>query len=366
VGAQRIRQAFNLAKKTAPAIIFIDEIDAIGGSRQGRGEEHSRTTVNQLLVEMDGFNSADNVIVIAATNSPETLDHALTRPGRFDQQIVMPLPDTEGRREIIEHYMKKIKHFGPDVDPVIIARGTSGCSGADLFNILNTAAIEASKLSSNTSISMNDIEKAKDKIFMGSENKSRVLPEEIRKSTAYHEGGHALVALKTKGAMPIHKATILPRGNALGMVTQLPEDDRFMQTYRELVAELDVCMGGRVAEEIVYGSENVSTGAYSDFQQAKSIATKMVQAYGMSEVGPVDTRNIDPRLLSKDLKNKVNEEIDRILQESYSRTKQLLQTNRKDLDTLAKALLEYDTLSKDEIVAILSGKKLQKLKRAGS
>jgi ATP-dependent metalloprotease len=313
VGARRVRDLFAQAKKDAPCIVFIDEIDAVGGTRRINRDSSSamRMTLNQLLVEMDGFSSSQGLIVIGATNFPEVLDPALVRPGRFDRQVVVPLPDVQGRKEILDLYISKVK-AAEDVDSLVLARGTPGCSGADLANIVNVAAIEA-VLRGKTEISMELMEYAKDKVMMGSERKSAFLTEEVRKMTAYHEGGHAIVAFYTEGAMPIHKATIIPRGQALGMVHMLPENDQYSVSRKQLLAQLDVSMGGRVAEEMIFGHDNVSTGASSDIQNATRIAKSMVTAYGMSdELGAVDL-NSDKENISPDMKKRIDEEVRKIL-----------------------------------------------------
>ena len=258
VGARRVRELFSAAKKASPCIIFIDEVDAIGGTRKMKDHQAMRMTLNQLLVELDGFNPNDGIIVIGATNFPELLDKALVRPGRFDRQVVVPLPDLNGRKQIIDMYISKIT-CAPDVDTLVLARGTAGCSGAELDNLINMAAIKASQ-ENKDAVSMAELEYAKDKILMGAERKSAFMAEEERRLTAYHEGGHALVALYTDGAHPIHKATIMPRGQALGMVHLMPEKDEYSVSRKQLLAQLDVCMGGRVAEEMIFGDENVTTG----------------------------------------------------------------------------------------------------------
>eukprot|EP00475_Leptophrys_vorax_P000429 TRINITY_DN10238_c0_g1_i1.p1 TRINITY_DN10238_c0_g1~~TRINITY_DN10238_c0_g1_i1.p1 ORF type:complete len:321 (-),score=75.05 TRINITY_DN10238_c0_g1_i1:45-1007(-) len=312
-------------------------------------------TVNQLLCELDGFSSADNVIVIGATNFAETLDPALVRPGRFDRQVHLPLPDIAGRKEIIDLYLQKFTGIGIDVKSEILAKGTPGCSGADLYNIINHAAIEASKSNSHV-LTMEHIEQAKDKVLMGPERKNQVMTDSQREAVAFHESGHALVALKTPGATPIHKATIIPRGQALGMVMQLPENDQYTRTYKQLLAEMDVCMGGRIAEELIYGKAEVSTGASSDFQQARRIASRMVQVYGMSpRLGPVDTENVEADLLSSETRDVIEEEIQRLLSESYARAKELIEKHSADLTTLAQALKRYETLSSEEIQQVLKG-----------
>ena len=285
VGSKRVRQLFSAAKKKTPCIVFIDEIDAVGTSRKAF-ETQSRKTLNQLLTEMDGFEQNEGIIVIAATNIPEQLDPALTRPGRFDRLIHVPNPDIGGRREILAHYLSD-KPVEADVDVESLARGTSGFSGAELFNLVNMACVQAA-VTGETTITSELLDWAKDRIVMGVERKSAVLTEESKRLTAYHEAGHAIVALRTPGAMPVHKATIVPRGSALGMVTQLPDKDETSITRKQLLARLDVCMGGRVAEELIFGKDEVTTGALSDLQQATRLATYMVGEVGLSSlVGPV-------------------------------------------------------------------------------
>ena len=285
VGWRRVRSLFSAAKKKGPCIIFIDEIDAVGGCRK-RWESHTRKTLNQLLVEMDGFEENQGIIVMAATNLPETLDPALTRPGRFDRHVAVDIPDYKGRKEILELYMKD-KPIASDVDAAAIARGSVGFSGADLYNLLNTAACAAAK-DGKDSIDALTNDASKDKILMGAERKSMLLSEESKKLTAYHESGHAIVALYTDAALPVQKATIMPRGRALGMVTQIPEKDETSISKEQLLAKLDVCMGGRVAEELIFGDNKVTTGARSDLQQATSLARHMVAECGMSEaIGPI-------------------------------------------------------------------------------
>lgn len=358
VGAKRVRELFAAAKKEAPCIIFIDEVDAVGGTRKMKEIQSMRATLNQLLVEMDGFEGSEGVIVVAATNFPELLDQALVRPGRFDKQVHIALPDVKGRKEIIELYLKKIV-AGPDVDPLVLARGTPGCSGADLSNIVNSAAVEAA-IRGMKQVSMEVLEYAKDKVLMGSERKSAIIPEPVRRKTAFHEGGHALVAIFTEGTMPIHKATIIPRGQSLGMVMQLPEGDQVMSTRKELLASMDVCMGGRVAEELIFGDENVSTGASSDFQQANRIARGMVSAYGMSDaLGKVVFSGNNPEP-SPEAQRLIETEVKKLTDESYERAKALLRMRFDELHLLANALLEYETLTEKEIRAVVRGESLNR------
>ncbi|KAI3875635.1 hypothetical protein MKX03_026038 [Papaver bracteatum] len=353
VGARRVKDLFAAAKKCAPCIIFIDEIDAFGKSRNPKEQKHPET-LYQFLVELDGFKQNDGVIVIAATNFPESLDKALIRPGRFDRNVVVPLPDVEGRRQIMESYMSKVLSGG-DVDLSIISRGTSGLSGADLANMVNVAAIKAAKDGAKE-VSMADLEYAKDKIMMGSERKSAVISEKSRKVTAFHEGGHALVAIHTDGARPVHKATIVPRGMTLGMVAQLPDkDDETSITCKQMLAMLDVCMGGRVAEELIFGKSEVTAGAYSDFQQATSLARAMITKYGMSEKLGLVTHNYDDDGKSMSTKTRllIEKEVKELLDRAYSNAKTILTTHSIELHALANALLLKETLTGAQIKALL-------------
>ncbi|XP_047172228.1 ATP-dependent zinc metalloprotease FTSH 11, chloroplastic/mitochondrial-like [Vigna umbellata] len=347
VGARRVRSLFQAAKKKAPCIIFIDEIDAVGSTRK-QWEGHTKKTLHQLLVEMDGFEQNEGIILMAATNLPDILDPALTRPGRFDRHIVVPNPDVRGRQEILELYLQD-KPIADDVDVKAIARGTPGFNGADLANLVNVAAIKAA-VEGAEKVTAAQLEFAKDRIIMGTERKTMFISEESKKLTAYHESGHAIVALNTDGAHPIHKATIMPRGSALGMVTQLPSSDETSISKKQLLARLDVCMGGRVAEELIFGRDYVTTGASSDLHTATELAQYMVSNCGMSDaIGPVHIKERP----SSEMQSRIDAEVVKLLREAYDRVKALLKKHEKALHVLAHALLEYETLSAEEIRRIL-------------
>ncbi|GFR49889.1 hypothetical protein Agub_g11993, partial [Astrephomene gubernaculifera] len=323
VGARRVRDLFAAAKKHAPCIIFIDEIDAIGGNRNPKDQQYMRMTLNQMLVELDGFKATEGIIVVAATNFAEVLDKALVRPGRFDRHIVVPNPDVEGRKQILETHMQKIPKSS-DLDLSVIARATPGFSGADLANLVNVAALHAAKTGLKE-VGMRSMEYARDRIMMGAERKSAAVSERSRRLTAYHEGGHALVALLTEGADPVHKATIVPRGFALGMVSQLPEEDATSMSRRQMLARLDVCMGGRVAEELIFGPDDVTTGASSDLRMATALARAMVTKYGMSDrLGQVALDYEDGQSMSSETRAAVEEEVRKLVQGAYERAKNLL------------------------------------------
>jgi cell division protease FtsH len=373
VGASRVRDMFDQAKKSAPCIVFIDEIDAVGrhrGAGLGNGNDEREQTLNQLLVEMDGFEANEGIIIIAATNRPDVLDPALLRPGRFDRQVVVPRPDIDGREQILGVHMKKVP-LAPDVDPRVIARGTPGFSGADLANLVNEAALLAARRGKRL-VAMKEFEEAKDKVMMGTERKSMIMTEDEKRMTAYHEAGHAIVALHEPASDPIHKATIIPRGRALGMVMRLPERDNYSYHRDKMYANLAVSMGGRVAEEMIFGHDKVSSGAASDISYATSLARDMVTRWGMSDaLGPLQYADADEevflgysvnrqRQMSDDTARAIDKEIRRIVDEGYDRAKLVLTEQREKLETLAQALLEYETLSGDEINKVLAGEPIDR------
>lgn len=349
LGAKRVRELFEAAKKKSPAIIFIDEIDAIGGSRNLKDQSALKMTLNELLVQLDGFDENNGVIVIGATNFMESLDSALLRPGRFDKHVSVPLPDVGGRKEILEMYASKTK-LEQGVDLNVLARGTTGFSGADLYNLMNQAALKASVDGLNA-ITMQVLEFAKDKILMGAERKTAVITTETARCTAYHEAGHAIMAVLTEGALPIHKATIMPRGNSLGMVMTLPEGDQTSQSLKQMLAAMDVCMGGRVAEEVVFGAENVTSGASSDIMQATRIARAMVTKFGFSEqVGIVYHGGATgEEHASDETRANIDAEVKKLTDSAYHRTKSLLTKHSAQHKLLAETLLEYETLTGDEV-----------------
>ncbi|XP_004081220.1 ATP-dependent zinc metalloprotease YME1L1 isoform X2 [Oryzias latipes] len=356
VGASRIRNLFKEAKANAPCVIFIDELDSVGGKRiESPMHPYSRQTINQLLAEMDGFKPNEGVIVIGATNFAEALDSALVRPGRFDMQVTVPRPDVKGRTEILKWYLCKIK-VDPDIDPEIIARGTVGFTGAELENLVNQGALKAA-VDGKEMVTMKDLEFAKDKILMGPERKSVQIDKKNKTITAYHESGHAIVAYYTKEAMPINKATIMPRGPTLGHVSMLPENDRWSETRGQLLAQMDVSMGGRVAEELIFGNENITTGASSDFDGATKIAKMMVTRFGMSDKLGVMTYG-DVTKQSPETQAAIEQEVRALLKDSYERAKNILKTYSKEHKKLADALLRYETLDAKEIQMVLEGKPL--------
>nr|XP_020489312.1 ATP-dependent zinc metalloprotease YME1L1 isoform X2 [Labrus bergylta] len=356
VGASRIRNLFKEAKANAPAVIFIDELDSVGGKRiESPMHPYSRQTINQLLAEMDGFKPNEGVIVVGATNFAEALDNALVRPGRFDMQVTVPRPDVKGRTEILNWYLSKIK-VDPAVEAEIIARGTVGFSGAELENLVNQAALKAA-VDEKEMVTLKDLEFAKDKILMGPERKSVDIDKKNKTITAYHESGHAIVAYFTKDAMPINKATIMPRGPTLGHVSMLPENDRWSETRAQLLAQMDVSMGGRVAEELIFGDDYITTGASSDFDGATKIAKMMVTRFGMSDKLGVMTYG-DVTKQSPETQAAIEQEVRALLKDSYDRAKNLLKTYSKEHKTLADALLQYETLDAKEIQKVLEGKSL--------
>ncbi|MBB2160968.1 ATP-dependent zinc metalloprotease FtsH [Gluconacetobacter sacchari] len=374
VGASRVRDMFEQGKKAAPCIIFIDEIDAVGrhrGAGLGGGNDEREQTLNQMLVEMDGFESNEGVILIAATNRPDVLDPALLRPGRFDRQVVVPNPDVVGREKILRVHMRKVP-LASDVDPKVIARGTPGFSGADLANLVNEAALMAARLGKRT-VAMLEFENAKDKVLMGAERRSLVMSEDEKRMTAFHEGGHALVAILTPGADPVHKATIIPRGRALGLVMSLPEGDRYSKSRAKCLGELTLAMGGRAAEEIIFGADNVSNGASGDIKMATDLARRMVSEWGMSDklgmiaygdngqevfLGHSVTQN---KNVSEETVREIDDEIKRLIDSAYARARTMLIEHVEDLHRLANALLEYETLSGEEIRQVLRGEAIERV-----
>jgi cell division protease FtsH len=379
VGASRVRDMFEQGKKNAPCIIFIDEIDAVGrhrGAGLGGGNDEREQTLNQLLVEMDGFEANEGVILIAATNRPDVLDPALLRPGRFDRQVVVPNPDILGREKILKVHMRKVP-LAPDVDARVIARGTPGFSGADLANLVNEAALLAAR-SGKRVVTMADFEAAKDKVLMGAERRSMVMTEEEKELTAYHEAGHALVGLFVPGNDPLHKVTIIPRGRALGVTMNLPERDRYGFKKREITAKLAMMYGGRVAEELIYGPDNVTTGASNDIQQATNMARAMVTEWGMSDklgrlryvdnqeevfLGHSVTRS---QTISGETAKMIDNEVRRIIEEAEATARDVLTTHMEDLHKVTKALLEYETLSGAEVQAILDDEPIDRSDASGA
>jgi len=373
VGASRVRDMFEQGKKNAPCIIFIDEIDAVGRHRGfglGGGNDEREQTLNQLLVEMDGFSSNEGVIIIAATNRPDVLDPALLRPGRFDRQVVVPNPDLNGREAILKVHMQKLP-LSDDVDPRVIARGTPGFSGADLANLVNEAALIAAR-KDKVKVSMYDFEYAKDKVLMGAERRSMAMSDDEKKLTAYHEGGHALVALSMNASDPIHKITIIPRGRALGLVMRLPERDRVSMSRDKLEADLAVATGGRIAEGLIFGDDKITTGASSDIQQVTNIARRMVIEWGMSDkLGFISYSDDDHNVFlghsvpktsrfSEETNKLIDAEVKRIIDTAYHNAHTILKKRIDDLHKLATALLEYETLSGDEVIKVLKGEPLDR------
>ena len=372
VGASRVRDMFEQAKKNAPCIVFIDEIDAVGRSRGaglGNQNDEREQTLNQLLVEMDGFEANEGIIIVAATNRPDVLDPALLRPGRFDRQVVVPRPDIHGRVKILEVHMRKVP-LAPDVDGRVIARGTPGFSGADLANLVNEAALLAARRGKRL-VAMQEFEDAKDKVMMGTERKSMVMTEDEKKMTAYHEAGHAIVSIHEVASDPIHKATIIPRGRALGMVMRLPERDNYSYHRDKMHANLSVSMGGRVAEELIFGYDKVSSGASSDIQYATSLARDMVTQWGMSDaMGPLQYEERQEGYLgygmsqrsamSDETAQKIDAEIRKLVEGGHKRATDLLTEHNNQLHLLANALLEFETLSGEEINQLLETGKFER------
>ncbi len=369
VGASRVRDMFEQAKKQAPCIIFIDEIDAVGrhrGAGVGGGHDEREQTLNQLLVEMDGFQGSEGVIVVAATNRPDVLDPALLRPGRFDRQVFVGLPDVKGREQILRVHSRKVP-VADDVDVAIIARGTPGFSGADLANIVNEAALFAAR-ANKRSVDMEDFEKAKDKVIMGAERRSIVMSDEEKKNTAYHEAGHAIVGLEVPGHDPVHKITIIPRGRALGVTMYLPETDRYSHTKESLESRISSLFGGRIAEELIFGSNKVTTGASNDIQKATEIARNMVTKWGLSEkIGPLTLGDDDEEVflghsitrhkeLSEETSNVIDSEVRAIVSRNYQRAESILKSKIEFLHAMAEALLKYETIGVEQVQDIMEGK----------
>ena len=378
VGASRVRDMFEQGKKNAPCIIFIDEIDAVGrhrGAGLGGGNDEREQTLNQLLVEMDGFESNEGVILIAATNRPDVLDPALLRPGRFDRQVTIPNPDVVGREQILKVHMRKVQ-LGADVDARVIARGTPGFSGADLANLVNEAALLAARTGKRL-ITMGDFEAAKDKVLMGVERRSMVMSDDEKRLTAYHEAGHVLVALNVPGHDPLHKVTIIPRGRALGVTMSLPERDRYSYSKVELESRLAVAFGGRVAEELVFGADNVTTGAGNDIRTATAMARRMVTEFGFSgRLGPLRYADNQEEVflghavtqhkhVADATARLIDEEIRRLIDEAEGRARQILNDHRHDLDAVSAALLEFETLTGDEVAGLLQGRAVTRPEPAG-
>ncbi len=367
VGASRVRDMFEQAKKNAPCIVFIDEIDAVGRSRgvgYGGGNDEREQTLNQLLVEMDGFEANEGVIIIAATNRPDVLDPALLRPGRFDRQVQVSNPDIKGREKILAVHARKVP-LGPDVDLRIIARGTPGFSGADLANLVNEAALTAARIGRRF-VTMEDFEFAKDKVMMGPERRSMVMTDDEKKLTAYHEAGHAIVGMNVPQHDPVHKVTIIPRGRALGLTFYLPERDKLSMTKTAALSSLASVMGGKAAEELIFGKENVTNGAYSDIQHATNLATTMVSQWGMSDkLGNINYTTTQESFLgsqsqfnaSVESRKLIDEEVRRLIDEAYARAMDILKTHSEEFENLAQGLLEYETLTGEDVNRVIRGEK---------
>ncbi len=370
VGASRVRDMFEQAKKQAPCIIFIDEIDAVGrhrGSGMGGGHDEREQTLNQLLVEMDGFSGNEGVIVIAATNRPDVLDNALLRPGRFDRQVVVGLPDIKGREQILNVHMRKVP-LDENMDAIVIARGTPGFSGADLANLVNEAALFAAR-AGKRKVGMHEFEKAKDKILMGTERRSMVMSENEKKLTAYHEAGHAIVGLSVPDHDPVHKVTIIPRGRALGVTMFLPEADRYSHTRERLESQISSMYGGRIAEGLIFGENKVTTGASNDIERATKIAKNMVVQWGLSNMGPVNYGEEEGanaymsagkgREISDETIKQIDAEVRRILDKNYQRAENILKDNLDKLHAMAEALIKYETIDKLQIDDVMKGKEIR-------
>jgi len=379
VGASRVRDMFDQAKKNAPCLVFIDELDAVGrhrGAGLGGGNDEREQTLNQLLVEMDGFESNEGVILIAATNRPDVLDPALLRPGRFDRQITVPNPDVLGRERILRVHMRKVP-LAPDVDPKVVARGTPGFSGADLANLVNEAALIAARANKRV-VTMSDFESAKDKVLMGAERRSMVMTEDEKALTAYHEAGHAIVSIYVKGNDPLHKVTIIPRGRAMGVTMSLPERDRYGYKKNEILGRLAMMFGGRIAEELIYGADYVTTGAGNDIHQATDLARRMVTEWGMSErLGPLRYSENEQEVflghqvtqrknVSEHTAQMIDEEIHRIIAEAEETARKVLTEHRDQLEMLAKSLLEYETLNADEVSKVIRGEDIDRSDQGGT
>jgi cell division protease FtsH len=369
VGASRVRDMFEQAKKHAPCIIFIDEIDAVGrhrGAGMGGGHDEREQTLNQLLVEMDGFEGNEGIIVIAATNRPDVLDPALLRPGRFDRQVVVPLPDVRGREQILRVHMRKVP-LGEDVKPAYIARGTPGFSGADLANLVNEAALFAARANKRT-VSMDELERAKDKIMMGAERRSMVMSEKEKLNTAYHEAGHAIVGVNLPEHDPVYKVTIIPRGRALGVTFFLPEEDRYSYSKQRLESSIASLFGGRIAEELAFGPAAVTTGASNDIERATMLARNMVTKWGLSDkLGPLTYAEESGEIflgrqvtqhkqVSDETAHVIDVEVRRVIDTAYRKAQNILETNRDKLDAMAQALIKYETIDENQIKDIMAGR----------